>query len=90
MDVRDPDAIAKMFDEMEEKTGLPNVCILNAAGNFISPSERLSANAFRTVVDIVLNGTALVTLEAGKRLKKAEQGYGAVPFVFLAALDRPY
>ena len=38
---------------------------IRSAGNFISPSERLSANAWRTVVDIVLNGTALVTLEAG-------------------------
>ena len=26
----------------------------NAAGNFISPTERLSANAFQTILDIVL------------------------------------
>ena len=46
----------------------------NAAGNFICPFERLSPNAWRTVVDIVLNGTALVTMEFGKRLLKAKQG----------------
>ena len=30
------------------------VVIHNAAGNFISPTERLSANAFQTIIDIVL------------------------------------
>jgi NAD(P)-dependent dehydrogenase (short-subunit alcohol dehydrogenase family) len=34
----------------------------NAAGNFISPTERLSANAFDTVIDIVLKGTKLYSL----------------------------
>jgi hypothetical protein len=31
----------------------------NAAGNFISPTERLSANAFDTVIDIVLKDPKL-------------------------------
>ena len=46
----------------------------NAAGNFISPTERLSPNAWKTIIDIVLNGTANVTLEFGKRLIEAKQG----------------
>ena len=50
--------------------------INNAAGNFISPTERLSANAFKTIVDIVLNGTAHLTLDVGKRMIK--QGTGSV------------
>ncbi|XP_027224752.2 2,4-dienoyl-CoA reductase [(3E)-enoyl-CoA-producing], mitochondrial isoform X2 [Penaeus vannamei] len=74
MDVRNPDAVKAAFDACEAKFGLPNVIINNAAGNFISPSERLSANAWRTITDIVLNGTAYVTLEAGKRLISAGQG----------------
>jgi 2,4-dienoyl-CoA reductase len=36
-------------------------------------TERLSPNAFRNVVDIVLNGTFYVTLEFGRRLVAAEQ-----------------
>lgn len=52
--------------------------INNAAGNFISPTERLSPNAWRTITDIVLNGTAFVTLEVGKQLIKAQRG-GTVP-----------
>ena len=43
-------------------------------GNFISPTERLSPNAFKTVIDIVLNGTAYLTLDVGKRLIEAKQG----------------
>uniref|UniRef100_A0A7J7THW8 2,4-dienoyl-CoA reductase [(3E)-enoyl-CoA-producing], mitochondrial n=1 Tax=Myotis myotis TaxID=51298 RepID=A0A7J7THW8_MYOMY len=52
----------------------PDVVINNAAGNFISPTERLSPNAWRTITDIVLNGTAFVTLEVGKQLIKAQRG----------------
>lgn len=48
--------------------------INNAAGNFISPTERLSSNAWKTITDIVLNGTAFVTLEIGKQLIKAQKG----------------
>eukprot|EP01135_Chromosphaera_perkinsii_P006622 Nk52_evm24s554 gene=Nk52_evmTU24s554 len=72
-DVRDPEAIKKMVDAVEEKWGLPDVVINNAAGNFVSPSEKLSANAWKTVVDIVLNGTAMVTLETGKRMIAAQK-----------------
>merc|ERR1719454_698434 len=75
-DVRDPLAIKSAIDKLQDLTDgqLPSVVVNNAAGNFISPTERLSANAFRTIVDIVLLGTANVTLEIGKRLIEAEQG----------------
>ncbi|XP_013791120.1 2,4-dienoyl-CoA reductase, mitochondrial-like, partial [Limulus polyphemus] len=73
-DVRDPEAIKKAVDDCENKLGLPSIIINNAAGNFISPTERLSPNAWKTIIDIVLNGTAYVTLETGKRLIKANQG----------------
>lgn len=73
-DVRDPVAVAQCLDHMEELTGLPDVVINNAAGNFVSPSERLSPNAWRTIVDIVLNGTAFVTLDLGKRLIRERKG----------------
>lgn len=62
------------MDKMVEEVGLPHIVVNNAAGNFISPTERLSSNAFRTVIDIVMNGTANVTLDIGKRLIQAKQG----------------
>ena len=73
-DVRDPIAINKAVDKCVAEFGLPNIVINNAAGNFISPSERLSPNAWKTVIDIVLNGSALVSLDIGKRLIEAGQG----------------
>lgn len=66
--------MAAAIDFCEEQCGLPDIIINNAAGNFVSPFERLSANAWKTVIDIVLNGTAYVTLDVGKRLIKAQKG----------------
>ncbi|NDC36911.1 MAG: SDR family oxidoreductase, partial [Proteobacteria bacterium] len=48
--------------------GLPNCLVNNAAGNFLCPSEDLSANAFRIVIDIVLQGSFNCTSNFGKRL----------------------
>ena len=73
-DVRNADAVKLAVDTCVEKFGVPNVVVNNAAGNFISPTERLSPNAFKTIVDIVLNGTAHVTLDVGKRMIEANQG----------------
>jgi NAD(P)-dependent dehydrogenase (short-subunit alcohol dehydrogenase family) len=47
---------------------------LTCAGNFIAPFERLSPNGWKTIIDIVLNGTAIVTLDAGKRMIAAKRG----------------
>lgn len=73
-DVRDPSQVATAVDFCENQCGLPDIVINNAAGNFASPSERLSPNAWKTVIDIVLNGTAFITLDIGKRLIKAQKG----------------
>uniref|UniRef100_A0A8B9DGE9 2,4-dienoyl-CoA reductase [(3E)-enoyl-CoA-producing], mitochondrial n=1 Tax=Anser cygnoides TaxID=8845 RepID=A0A8B9DGE9_ANSCY len=73
-DVRDPVSVKNAVAELIQVAGHPDVVINNAAGNFISPSERLSANAWKTITDIVLNGTAFVTLEIGKELIKAQKG----------------
>uniref|UniRef100_A0A8C2D4I4 2,4-dienoyl CoA reductase 1, mitochondrial n=1 Tax=Cyprinus carpio TaxID=7962 RepID=A0A8C2D4I4_CYPCA len=72
--VRDPASVEAAVDQLVNDVGLPDVVINNAAGNFISPSEKLSPNAWRTITDIVLNGTAYVTLDIGKRLIKADKG----------------
>ncbi|MFN8390817.1 MAG: SDR family oxidoreductase [Bdellovibrionota bacterium] len=68
VDVRDDAAVGKMFDELESVAGGVNVLVNNAAGNFLASSEELSANAFKSVVDIVLNGSFHCTRHFGKRL----------------------
>ena len=58
-DIRDADQIAAAFDTAEAEVGLPGVLVNNAAANFPVPAEDMSPNAWRTVVDITLNGTFL-------------------------------
>ncbi len=71
-DIRQADSIAEAFDAVEKAFGLPGVLINNAAGNFPVPAEDMSPNAFRTVVDIVLNGTFNCSREFGRRHLAAE------------------
>ncbi|HWW54225.1 MAG TPA: SDR family NAD(P)-dependent oxidoreductase, partial [Acidimicrobiales bacterium] len=66
-DIRDPDQIAAAFDQAEQALHLPDVLINNAAANFPVPAEDMSANAWRTVVDITLNGTFFCAREFGRR-----------------------
>ncbi|MFX3681249.1 MAG: SDR family oxidoreductase [Candidatus Hopanoidivoransaceae bacterium] len=66
-DIRDPDSIAAAFDAADAAFGLPQVCVNNAAANFPVPAEDMSPNAWRTVVDITLNGTFFVAREFGRR-----------------------
>ncbi|WP_196891651.1 SDR family oxidoreductase [Aureivirga marina] len=74
-DVRDYEQVEKMITIANEKFGKIDALINNAAGNFISPTERLSANAFDTILDIVLKGTKNCTLALGKHwIKEKQQG----------------
>ncbi len=72
-DIRDADAISAAFDQIEVTLGLPGVLVNNAAANFPSPTEDLSPNAWRTVIDITLNGTFLMCREYGRRLIAADR-----------------
>ncbi len=66
-DIRDPDAIAAAFDAVEAELGRPAVLVNNAAANFPVPAEEMSPNAWRTVVDITLNGTFFCAREFARR-----------------------
>jgi NAD(P)-dependent dehydrogenase (short-subunit alcohol dehydrogenase family) len=66
LDVRDYEAVEKMRNAVVSHYGKIDILLNNAAGNFISPTERLSANAFDSVIDIVLKGTKNCTLALGK------------------------
>ncbi len=65
-DVRDYDGVEQALEQIREHYGSYNALINNAAGNFVSPTERLSAHAFDVIIDIVLRGTKNVTLASGK------------------------
>ncbi len=72
-DVRDYEQVEKVLFETIEVFGTVDGLINNAAGNFISPTERLSANAFSSIIDIVLKGSVNCTLAFGKHWIKEKQ-----------------
>ena len=71
VDVRDPERVRAVVDGIVERQGRLDVLVNNAAGNFYAPSESLSANAWKSVVEIDLYGTffcsqaALPAMRAG-------------------------
>lgn len=75
-DIRHSDQVTEMVKKAMDKFGKIDCLLNNAAGNFISPTENLSENAFRTIIDIVLIGTFNCTQAAGKAMRKS--GGGAI------------
>jgi NAD(P)-dependent dehydrogenase (short-subunit alcohol dehydrogenase family) len=74
-DVRKYEEIENVIRTAESEFGQVHGILNNAAGNFISPTERLSHRAFDIVVDIVLKGTYYTTLAAGKNwISKKQTG----------------
>lgn len=65
-DVRNYQEVEAMVDASIKEFKTVDILLNNAAGNFISPTERLSSNAFDTIIDIVLKGTKNCTLAFGK------------------------
>jgi NAD(P)-dependent dehydrogenase (short-subunit alcohol dehydrogenase family) len=65
-DVRHYGQVEAMLAAVIAAYGRVDVLVNNAAGNFISPTERLSASAFDTIIDIVLKGSKNCTLAFGK------------------------
>lgn len=66
-DIREPDQVAAALDAAAGAFGLPGVLVSNAAANFPVPAEDMSPNAWRTVVDITLNGTFFCAREFARR-----------------------
>jgi NAD(P)-dependent dehydrogenase (short-subunit alcohol dehydrogenase family) len=73
-DVRDPDLIQRAIDELAAEIGGVDILVCNAAGNFICPTEDLSSNGWRTVIDIDLNGSFNCCKAALPLLKEARDG----------------
>lgn len=76
-DVRDFAAVQEVAGRVPRVDGLVN----NAAGNFLTAAEDLSANGFKAVVDIVLNGTFHCTSAFGRRMIESGKGGAIVNIV---------
>jgi NAD(P)-dependent dehydrogenase (short-subunit alcohol dehydrogenase family) len=57
LDVRDPERVSAVVQEVASRHGRIDLLVNNAAGNFYAPSATLSPNAWRSVVEIDLYGT---------------------------------
>jgi len=65
-DVTDYKQVENLLSTVLDKFGKADVLVNNAAGNFISPTERLSSRAFDIIINIVLKGSYNCTLAFGK------------------------
>lgn len=66
-DVRDPGSVTTAFDAVEDALGPVTVLVNNAAGNFTARAETMSTNAWRSVTQIVLDGTFFCSTELARR-----------------------
>jgi NAD(P)-dependent dehydrogenase (short-subunit alcohol dehydrogenase family) len=73
-DVRDPEQVEQLMAKIHEHYGAVDVLVNNAAGNFASPTERLSHRAVDAVLGIVLHGTFYCTLALGKKWIEQKRG----------------
>ena len=72
-DVRNYDEVENTLVKIKEQFGRLDILVNNAAGNFISPTEKLSHRAFNIILDIVLKGTCNFSLAVGKDWIKSKQ-----------------
>jgi NAD(P)-dependent dehydrogenase (short-subunit alcohol dehydrogenase family) len=75
-DVREIGNVEAAARAVLERTGKVDVLVNNAAGNFVCPTERLSANGWRAVLGIVLDGTFYCSREFGRAMIR--QGAGQI------------
>lgn len=90
-DVRDPAAQSAFLAEIEATLGPVSTLVCGAAGNFLSPAERLSPNGFRTVIEIDLIGSFHSSRAAFDQLRRTRgnivyisAGQGFMPYAFQA------
>ena len=83
LDIRDEEAVGHFFDALLGRHERLDVLVNNAGGQFLSPAEAISPKGFRTVIDLNVQGTWLMTHAAATKAF-IPQGGGKVLSVTLS------
>src|SRR5215218_8153280 len=83
LDIREEEPVGHFFDALLERHGRLDVLVNNAGGQFLSPAEAISPKGFRTVIDLNVQGTWLMTHAAATKAF-IPQGGGKVLSVTLS------
>lgn len=86
-DVRDYDALVAAFEGTEKALGTIHTLVCGAAGNFLCPADMMSANGFKTVIDIDLLGSFNAARAAFEQLERTK---GNIIFVSAGQAFMPY
>ena len=73
LNIRDEAEVEAAFDKMASEHGVPDILVNNAGGQFAAPALDISANGWRAVVDLNLNGTWYMSRAFGRRLIEAKR-----------------
>ena len=67
LDIREEEPVGRFFDGLLERHGRLDVLVNNAGGQFLSPAESITPKGFRTVIELNVLGTWLMTHAAATR-----------------------
>ncbi|WP_347268823.1 SDR family oxidoreductase [Paracoccus sp. (in: a-proteobacteria)] len=89
LNIRDDKAVEAMFAGLESDGRLPDLLVNNAGGQFAAKAIDISANGFRSVVDLNLNGTFHMTQALARRAIQAGRPASVVNIVLCLASGLP-
>ena len=74
LDIREEEPVGRFFDGLLERHGRLDVLVNNAGGQFLAPAESISAKGFRTVIELNVVGTWLMTHAAAIKAFIPQEG----------------
>ncbi len=89
VNIRDETEVAALFDAIADSHGLPDLLVNNAGGQFAADALDISANGFRAVVDLNLNGTWHMSSAYARRAVEAGRAGRIVNIVLVTAGPKP-